>query len=115
MDEIFVARRRQSASRMKARLAERLPPGASLVDRVRELALIQDELGYLAQAELRPDGTVHLVEHNCAILEVARGTGRACEAELALFGEVLDADVVRESHIAAGDRCCTYRVVAREA
>lgn len=113
MDEVFAARRRQSVSRMKARLADRLPAGASLADRVRELALIQDEQGYLAQAEIRPDGTIRLVEHNCAIFEVARGTGRACAAELALFGEVLDADVVRDSHIAAGDRCCTYRVVAR--
>lgn len=113
MDEIFAARRRQSVSRIKARLAGRLPARASLADRVRELAVIQDELGYLAQAEINPDGTIRLVEHNCAILEVARGTARACEAELALFGEVLDADVVRESHIAAGDRCCTYRVVAR--
>jgi predicted ArsR family transcriptional regulator len=113
MDEIFAARRRQSVTRMKARLADRLPAQASLADRVRELAVIQDELGYLAQAEIRPDGTIRLVEHNCAILEVARGTARACEAELALFGEVLDADVVRESHIAGGDRCCTYRVVSR--
>ncbi|MDP9482301.1 MAG: ArsR family transcriptional regulator [Chloroflexota bacterium] len=113
MDEIFVARRRQSVSRIKARLAERLPAGAPLADRVRELAVIQDEQGYLAQAEIRPDGTIRLVEHNCAILDVARGTARACDAELALFGEVLDADVVRESHIATGDRCCTYRVVAR--
>jgi predicted ArsR family transcriptional regulator len=113
MDEIFAARRRQSVSRMKARLADRLPPGASLADRVRELAVIQNEQGYLAQAEITPDGTIRLVEHNCAILEVARGTIRACQAELALFGEVLDADVVRDSHIAAGDRCCSYRVAAR--
>lgn len=113
MDEIFAARRRQSVSRMKARLADRLRPGASLAEKVRELAVIQDEQGYLAQAEINSDGTIRLVEHNCAILEVARGTTRACVAELALFGEVLDADVIRDSHIAAGDRCCTYRVVAR--
>jgi predicted ArsR family transcriptional regulator len=113
MDQVFAARCRQSVSRMKSRLADRLPAGASLADRVRELAVIQDELGYLAQAEIRPDGTIRLVEHNCAIFEVARGTARACDAELALFSELLDADVVRDSHIAAGDRCCAYRVVAR--
>jgi predicted ArsR family transcriptional regulator len=113
VEQVFAARRRQSASRMKTRLAERLPAGASLADRVRELAVIQDEQGYLAQAEVTPDGTIRLVEHNCAIFQVARGTAQACEAELALFGEVLDADIVRDSHIAAGDRCCTYRVTAR--
>jgi predicted ArsR family transcriptional regulator len=34
----------------------------------------------------------------------------ACDAELALFIEVLDTNVVRETHIPSGDRCCTYRV-----
>jgi predicted ArsR family transcriptional regulator len=34
----------------------------------------------------------------------------ACQAELDLFRDVLGADVQRESHIAAGDRCCTYRI-----
>jgi predicted ArsR family transcriptional regulator len=113
VDQVFAARRSQAATRMKTRLAERLPPNATLVDRVRELAVIQDELGYIAQAEITPDGTIRLIEHNCAIFQVARGTGRACDAELALFSEVLDADVVRDSHIAAGDRCCTYRVSSR--
>jgi predicted ArsR family transcriptional regulator len=113
VEQVFAARRRHAASRMKSRLAERLPEGASLTQRVQELAVIQDELGYLAQAEISPDGTIRLIEHNCAILQVARGTARACAAELALFGEVLDAEVVRDSHIAAGDRCCTYRVTAR--
>jgi predicted ArsR family transcriptional regulator len=98
---------------MQRRLAERLAPDAPLSDRVRELATIQDELGYLARIQVDADGTIRLVEHNCAIFEVAREQERACQAELELFGEVLGADLVREHHIAAGDRCCTYRVVDR--
>jgi predicted ArsR family transcriptional regulator len=27
-----------------------------------------------------------------------------------MFADVLGADVVRESHIMAGDRCCSYRI-----
>ena len=46
------------------------------------------------------------------IFHVAKGTPAACQAELDLFREVLGADVVRETHIASGDRCCSYRVVA---
>ena len=46
-------------------------------------------------------------------LAAARGTAAACEAELALFRDLLDADVVRESHIVAGDRCCSYRITPR--
>jgi predicted ArsR family transcriptional regulator len=113
VDQVFAARRGQSADRMRSRMAERLPVDAPLADRVRELAVIQDEQGYLAQAEIGPDGTIRLVEHNCAIFQVARGTACACDAELALFGEVLDAEIVRDSHIATGDRCCTYRISSR--
>ena len=91
-------------------MAERLGPGASLADRARELAVIQDEQGYLCVTDIGADGTIRLTEHNCAIFGVASGTPAACQAELDLFSEVLGARVVRESHIATGDRCCSYRV-----
>jgi predicted ArsR family transcriptional regulator len=113
IEEVFAARRRQASGRMRERLAERLTVDAPLEDRVRELAAIQDEQGYLAQVEVGPDGTVRLVEYNCAIHQIASENGRACQAELELFGQVLGAEVVRDSHIAAGDRCCSYRVVDR--
>ena len=113
IEEVFAARCRQASGRMRDRLAERLPADAPLADRVREVAASQDEQGYLAQVEMDPDGTVRLVEHNCAIYEIATDNPRACQAELALFSEVLGADVVRDSHIAAGDRCCSYRIADR--
>jgi predicted ArsR family transcriptional regulator len=52
-------------------------------------------------------------EHNCAIFHVATDDPAACEAELQLFQDVLDADITRESHIASGDRCCTFRISPR--
>jgi predicted ArsR family transcriptional regulator len=110
VDQVFQARRRQIADRVRRRMAERLPENATLAERVRELAVIQDEGGYLAEALLAPDGTIRLREHNCAIYHVASGARAACDAELALFGELLGTDVVRETHIASGDRCCTYRI-----
>jgi predicted ArsR family transcriptional regulator len=58
---------------------------------------------------------LELREHNCAILGAAAGHPAACRAELQLFEEVLDARVVRTSHIASGDRSCAYRIEAREA
>jgi predicted ArsR family transcriptional regulator len=113
VEEVFAARRRQLGVRLRERLAARLPGDASLADRVRELAVIQDGAGYLAESVLSADGTIRLREHNCAIYHVARDEARCCEAEIALFREVLGADVVRESHIASGDRSCTYRVEPR--
>jgi len=110
VEEVFEARRRLTGDTVRQRMAERLGPDASLEDRVRELAVIQDEQGYLSSAVLGSDGVIRLVEHNCAIHRVASNAAAACRAELELFQEVLGVHVERESHIAAGDRCCSYRV-----
>jgi predicted ArsR family transcriptional regulator len=110
IDEVFEARRRMTTERVRQRLAERVPANAPLIDRARELAVIQDEQGYLAEAVIGSDGVIRLVEHNCAIHRVATDQAAACRAELQMFREVLGADVERETHIARGDRCCTYRI-----
>lgn len=110
VEQVFAARRVQIGERIRRRMAERLDDGAPLTERVRVLAQLQDEAGYLADVSLGDDGTIRLREHNCAIDKIARRTTAPCDAELALFQEVLGAEVVRESHIASGDRCCTYRV-----
>jgi predicted ArsR family transcriptional regulator len=109
LDDVFAARRRQAEARLRDRLHAVLPTGATLADRVRELARIQDELGYLCEAVV-DNGEIRLIEHNCAVLDVARGNPAACGAELDLFRGVLGAEVVRERHIAGGDRCCSYVV-----
>jgi predicted ArsR family transcriptional regulator len=117
VEEVFQARRRLLRDRIRARFAERLGPAASLADKVRELAVVQDESGYVCRAETTPTNgdPLELREHNCAILGAAAGHPAACRAELQLFEEVLDARVVRTSHIATGDRSCAYRIEPREA
>lgn len=109
IEQVFAARRRQVADRFRGRMAEHLGDGAPLVERVEALAMIQDEQGYLVETIVDDDG-IRLREHNCAIFDVARGAPAACAAELDLFRSVLGADVERETHIASGDRCCTYRI-----
>jgi predicted ArsR family transcriptional regulator len=108
--EVFDARRRLISDQVMGRLEERLPANAPLEARVRELAVIQDEQGYLSSAFISPDGTIRLRQCNCAIFGIAAQSSSPCEAELALFKEVLGADVVRETHIASGDRSCTFRI-----
>jgi predicted ArsR family transcriptional regulator len=115
LEEVFAARRRQLGERVREQLAERVAPDATLAERVQGLADVQAAQGYLADAILQPDGSIRLTEHNCAIYHVAQATPAACQAELELFREVLGGSVVRETHIAAGDRCCTYRVEAHPA
>ena len=109
VEEVFAARRRQAGARLRAEIEASLPADAPLEDRLRELARLQDELGYLAEA--RTDGgELRLIEHNCAVLDVASASPVACQAELELFEELLGTEVRRERHIASGDRCCEYRV-----
>ncbi len=109
LEDVFAARRRQSVARLRVRIDAVLPADAPLEARVRELARLQDELGYLAEARVDDNG-IHLLEHNCAVLDVASANPAACQAELDLFRDVLGTDVTRERHIANGDRCCEFRV-----
>jgi predicted ArsR family transcriptional regulator len=117
VEEVFQARRRLLRDRIRARFTERLGPTPTLAEKVRELAVVQDESGYLCRAEApaADGGMIELREHNCAILGAAAGHPAACRAELQLFEEVLDACVVRTTHIASGDRCCTYRIAPSDA
>jgi predicted ArsR family transcriptional regulator len=110
VEQVFAARRRQIGDRIRRRMTERLPDDAPLAERVQLLAVLQDEAGYLAEAVVDDDGALLLREHNCAIDKIARRTQAPCDAELALFREVLGPGVQRETHIASGDRCCSYRV-----
>lgn len=112
VEAVFQARRRILGERIQARFAQALGPTPTLAARVRELAVIQDESGYLCRATPLDgfDGPLELREANCAILGAAAGHPAACRAEIQLFEEVLEARVTRVSHIAAGDRSCTYRI-----
>src|SRR3954452_11827595 len=82
LDQVFAARRRQLGNRVREQMSERIAPDAPLAERVRELAVIQANNGYLADAVLAVDGTVRLREHNCAIYNIAKGSPAACQAEL---------------------------------
>ena len=115
LEQVFAARCRQLGMLVREDMTARVADDAPLLDRVQELAVIQTAHGYLAGAVVNVDGTIRLQEHNCAIYHVAAGSPAACQAELELFSDVLGADVVREQHITAGDRCCSYRISARTA
>lgn len=111
LERIFAARRRRLAAEIAARFAAEGLDGADLRALATALARHQDELGYIA--EVVDDHGLRLRQHACPILSIAETTPTACDAELRLFGEVLGADVERETHIASGGRVCTYRIWGR--
>ena len=111
VERVFETRRCARRAAIKAWFSATGMEARLLNERARELADLQDQDGYMAEVSWR--GAVRLHEHNCPILQVARGWPSVCEAERRLFSDVLEADVRRESSIASGDRSCTYRIEAR--
>lgn len=88
---------------------ERISPRAPLHRKVKELAAIRREEGYMA--EWSRDGKAFLfVENHCPICAAARTCQGLCAGELDLFRTVLGAHVERTEHILAGARRCTYRI-----
>lgn len=86
--------------------------GASLEARVRELAKIRAEQGYMAECARGRDGSLMLVENHCPICAAASTCQGLCREELAMFTAVLGdgINVERIEHILSGARRCAYRI-----
>jgi DeoR family suf operon transcriptional repressor len=108
---VLDARRRRSTSVVRRWFADRGVDAAPLADRVRELAAWQDEHGFTA--DVSDTRGLRLIHHNCPIPRIALASPAACDAELRMIADVLEADVERESLIATGARRCIYRIEAR--
>jgi predicted ArsR family transcriptional regulator len=108
LDRVLEAR----SARQKADYVRRIDPGASLAEKLEQLARIRTEEGYMA--EVKPDGTTGFlfIENHCPICAAATACGGFCATELELFRTVLGANVSIErlDHIVSGGRRCTYRI-----
>jgi predicted ArsR family transcriptional regulator len=110
--EAVLARRTEKlAIQYAAALADVSEPA----DRVRVVAALRDQAGYLTDVQTGPNGDTLLIENNCAVHRVAERHSAVCATEMVLFRRVLgpDVEVTRVSHTMAGDPVCCYRVCAR--
>ncbi len=108
VSNLFAARMGQLMQQYQPRMQ-----GKNLAERVKELAKIQDEAGYMAIWERTADGFI-LKEQNCAIYRVACRFQQACQYEIELFRRLLDTDITRVEHQVKGERFCTYLVRERQ-
>lgn len=83
--------------------------GKTLPARLKELAIIRDEEGYMARVD-ENGSDYFLIEHNCPIAAIAEAYPHVCEIELALFRQTLGAKVYREEHLMRGSHRCCYRI-----
>ena len=87
----------------------------SLESRVRVLAAIRREQGYMAECVTRADGSLLLRENHCPICVAAKSCQGLCREELGLFRAVLGTrtHVERTDHILAGASRCAYVITPR--
>jgi predicted ArsR family transcriptional regulator len=91
---------------------ERMSGARSLGRRLRALAAIRTDEGYMAEVKVQPGGTFLLVENHCPVCAAATACTGLCAKELEVFQAVLGDGVIvdRTEHIVAGARRCAYRV-----
>ncbi|MGO4394624.1 helix-turn-helix transcriptional regulator [Variovorax sp. M-6] len=101
--------RRESASR--AAYLEACRDLQDLEPRLRKLAALRDDEGYMARLE--PDGDDWLlIEDHCPICAAAETCQGFCRSELEVFRDVAGPKgrLRREEHLIAGARRCVYRI-----
>ena len=106
--QVFRRRRKE----MKTRFLPRMK-GKNLEQRVREMAAILTECGYMGEVSPAARGCFLLTCHNCALPRVARSFPVTCEEELCLIRDLVGASVSRLRHLLAGDLQCSYLIQPR--
>jgi predicted ArsR family transcriptional regulator len=85
-------------------------------ERVKELAKIRDEEGYMAESkkESKSGGKYVLLEYNCPIIHIAEKHWEACLTETELFEKLLGADIDTTHRAAKGDSICKFAIKERK-
>jgi predicted ArsR family transcriptional regulator len=108
LNRVLVSR----CARQRSDYAKRIRPADPLEKKLKELARVRTEEGYMAEVRPEGGGSYLLVENHCPICAAANACQGFCSTELDLFRSVLGAgvEVERVEHIVSGDRRCAYRV-----
>jgi|SRR5690349_14319581 len=104
-------------ARQRMDYGKRIRPNDPLDRKLKELAQVRTEEGYMAEIRREEDGSFLLVENHCPICAAANACQGFCSTELDLFRFVLGpgVSVERAEHIIKGDHRCVYRISAQKA
>src|SRR5262245_21257517 len=113
LEQVLVSR----CAQQRKDYSKRIRPNDPLEKKLKELARVRTEEGYMAEVRREKDGSYLLVENHCPICAAANSCQGFFSTELDLFRSVLGQGVgiEREEHIVSGDRRCAYRVRAKVA
>lgn len=111
LEKLLAVRAREQVEAYKARIGKR----RSLPAKLRALAAIRSEEGYMAEVEKAAGGYL-LIENHCPICSAAAACTSLCSSELEVFQQSLGGtvEVKRIDHILAGARRCAYLVTAKD-
>ena len=100
--------RREAASRERY---QRACTAEALAPRLRQLAKVRSEEGYMARVEREGDALL-LIEDHCPICAAASACQGFCRSEQALFEDIVGTQgrIVREQYLLAGAQRCVYRI-----
>lgn len=111
LDKLLKVRAREQVVAYKARL-DRQP---NLAKKLKVLAEIRTEEGYMAEVAKANNGYL-LIENHCPVCSAAAACTGLCNLELEVFRKALGSEheVRRIDHILAGARRCAYLVTRKE-
>lgn len=92
--------------------SHRLDPKSQLRDKVKQLAQIRSQEGYMAEFKETNSGEFLLIENHCPICRAAQSCSGLCDSELRVFQQALGAQskVERIEHLLSGERRCVYKI-----
>ena len=102
-------------AQMLVQYQQQLSAVKTLAAKLRKLAVIRSEEGYMAEVHRQEDGSFLFVENHCPICAAATQCQNFCRSELKIFQQCLNTDVERTEYILDGARRCAYRVGAKNA
>ncbi len=103
--EVLAARNRKHIERLRTRVENK-----DLRARVKEVADIFSEDGYMTDWEELPDGNFFIFQRHCALHDVANRYRQVCVLEPRLMEGLLGVKITREKYMLKNDPVCGYLV-----
>ena len=109
VEEIFKARSKKITDIYRPHINSN-----SLSGRVKQLVQLRKTDGYMTSWEQEHENEYVVTELNCPIHEVAKECGQACNEDIKMFSDLLDADVIMLNHRVQGAKSCSYKILPKE-
>lgn len=108
LDKLLHVRNKKLHDQYLARMSD----ATDLKEKLRRLAAIRTDEGYMAEIREQEDGQFLFVEKHCPICDAAAACTQLCQNELSLFRSLLgdDVHIERTEHLLTGENRCVYKV-----